>query len=119
MPHADFKVSGVIKSLKTSSPIKGIEIQLIDTQGDTLTKPVYSNESGEYVCSTTIFNENDSLILSVRDIDSIENGLYNSKDTTLHFTESELSGDNDTWNMGDIKKVVDLYLKETDENSDK
>lgn len=117
MPHASFKARGTIKAANTGEPIEGIEITISELDDYPETDTTFSDESGEYRCSTTIFSHEDSLKLSFRDVDGAENGLFIPKDTVIHYRKSELTGASGDWYLGEISKEINITLEEFDENS--
>ncbi len=117
MPHATFKISGVIRTAESNEPVEGLEVTLNNIDGDYQEKPVLTNEQGEYRCSTTVYPADGSIELRVKDIDGETNGLFDFKDTTVNYAESEISGGDGEWNAGDINRELDLLMKESNENT--
>lgn len=72
---ADIFVDGLVKSKKTGVPIKGIKVSVADNP-----QYQYTNEAGEF----SFYTESaDSKVIIFEDIDSVQNGAFIYKDTTL------------------------------------
>ena len=71
----DLFVKGQVKSKTSGLPIKGIKVSVADNVQYEIT-----DEEGKFSFYTAM---SDSLTLQFADIDSIQNGQYNNKDTVL------------------------------------
>jgi hypothetical protein len=71
----DIFIEGLVKSKKTGEPIKGIKVSVADNP-----QYQYTNDAGEF----SFYTESaDSKVIKFEDIDSIQNGAFIDKDTTL------------------------------------
>lgn len=71
----DVVIEGQVKSEETGLPIKGIKVSIEETQQYQLT-----NDDGQFSIYTAAFN---AIRVKFEDIDSIQNGAFNSRDTLL------------------------------------
>ncbi|GAF02948.1 peptidase associated/transthyretin-like domain-containing protein [Saccharicrinis fermentans] len=78
----DVRLEGKVKSAKTGLPIKGIQVSVNEEYQYTVT-----DDSGFYSFYVPFL---DSLTVSFKDIDSLENGSYLPKDTILNAREEEM-----------------------------
>ncbi len=71
----DLFVEGLVKSKTSGLPIKGIKVSVADNLQYEIT-----DENGKFSFYTEM---HDNLKIQFEDIDSIQNGLYNNRDTVL------------------------------------
>ena len=71
----DLLIEGQVKSKNSGLPIKGIKVSVADNMQYEMT-----DEEGKFSFYTGMA---EGLTLQFQDIDSIQNGLYNDKDTVL------------------------------------
>jgi putative lipoprotein (rSAM/lipoprotein system) len=113
MPHANYKIKGVVKAAKTGSPISGILVSLRDTLREKMvTDSTFSDSLGRYIFEYSDFPEI-SRILRAVDIDGNENGEFIQKDTIISIPESELTGGEGGWYHGYCEKNVDIQMDES------
>lgn len=113
MPNADFKINGNIKSENTSAIIPNIKVTMQDTSGYYSTS-VNSNESGNYEIQINDFPTDNAYLLTFEDIDSTENGEYETLDTIIEFNDTEFSGGDGSWYAGETEQELNVKLKETE-----
>ncbi len=71
----DILIEGRVRSMKTSLPVKGIKISVVDKMQYQI-----SDEDGNF----SFYTENDSVYnIKIEDIDNTQNGSFAGKDTTL------------------------------------
>lgn len=71
----DFLVEGQVKSKTSGLPIKGIKVSVTDNMQYEIT-----GENGKFSFYTEML---ENLKIQFEDVDSIQNGLYNNRDTVL------------------------------------
>ncbi len=71
----DLLIEGQVKAKTSGLPIKGVKVSVADNMQYELT-----DEEGKFSFYTEML---EGLTLQFQDIDSIQNGLYNDKDTVL------------------------------------
>lgn len=114
MPHADYKISGKVISSGNSLPVEGLRVSIRDTVAlSTLNTSAITDSDGRYSLEFTTALWNNTWHLQVKDIDSIENGLYKTKDTTVSIPQSELNKRGGRWNYGHADKTIDLKVDRT------
>lgn len=114
MPHANFKISGTVKSALSSEPVNGISV-LIYENNDTLhvKDSTLTDSYGYYSFDFSDFPTSEyKWKLCAKDIDGIENGIFSQKDTSVTIFSSELSGGDGSWNEGSAEKTIDLDLED-------
>jgi putative lipoprotein (rSAM/lipoprotein system) len=113
MPHADFKVSGMVQSSDTHQPVKGISILLRDTLWtiEAVRDTTATDSLGKYSFSFMGMSSagQNTWILQALDIDSGENGSFLPKDTIFSIPDSTLQGGHDRY-QGHGEAVIDLKL---------
>ncbi len=77
----DVLIEGQVKSLASGLPIKGIQVSVADS-----IQVSYTDDEGYFSFYTDIHND---LKLSFQDVDSVDNGRYAEKDTTLIVVERD------------------------------
>jgi len=82
----DLQIEGTITDKVTGNPIQGIKVQIGGTIQYTLT-----DESGRFYMYR--YNNHSNFQLQCSDVDSLENGIYNSYDTTVVYTSSYMNID--------------------------
>lgn len=103
MPSATYKVHGLITDKSTSSKISNIRVIMnYDT--------AYSDVNGNYEVSINDFPGDNSYTLYFQDIDSMENGKYLPKDTTIDFTDAQYTGGDGHWYKGTASKEINIKL---------
>lgn len=84
MRAVDFKISGTVRSADQSLPVKGLSVSFRDTANHSNALGSTATDSlGKY--SLEIYEAHNRLtgVLSVKDIDSVENGSFIEKDTLI------------------------------------
>lgn len=105
MPHADFIVTGKIKSAETNQEIRNIEVKI---HGNT----VKSDEYGNYEISVLGMSaDNQTFDISYTDIDGTENGEYQNLDTLVQFDNPEFTGGDGDWYEGETTTEFDIKLE--------
>lgn len=114
MPYADFKVAGTVRSTEQGLPIKGLLVSLRDTLNTSGSiDSVKTDSLGKYSLEFSDAMWDNAWILSVKDIDSIDNGSFIGKDTAISIPESDLKGSDGKRYYGQGEKSVDLNLDRT------
>lgn len=80
--HSEIRFSGLVKSKKTGTPIKGIHVSIKELGMDDIT-----NDEGEFMLFTELI---DRATLQFEDADSSENGVFIRKDTLIIEPAEEL-----------------------------
>ena len=98
--HIKAKVQGKVLDTETGAPIKGLQVSIpaLDFTAITDNEGNFVDPNGE-----RFFNECIGYDVQVNDIDSIENGLYESFDTTI--------------SASDLQNPLELKVKQHRENS--
>jgi putative lipoprotein (rSAM/lipoprotein system) len=114
MPYAKYQVSGTVLSSDQNLPVKGLFISIRDT-GSTLTArdSTMTDSLGKYSLQISDGPWNPTWDLKVKDIDSIENGSFVTKDTIISIPSSALQGGDGKWYEGHAEKTVDLKIDKT------
>jgi putative lipoprotein (rSAM/lipoprotein system) len=112
-PYADYIVKGKIVSEKDNSSIKGIQISISASAGaayTSRTEELFSDSKGNY---SVIYKEYGITQINLRfsDADGVENGSYQSVDTLMTFSKSDLTGKGSNYFMGSSEKVLNIKLK--------
>ncbi len=110
-PHADYKISGTVKSAQSQTEIPGIAV-LRYHGSDTLfyEDSTVTDSLGKY--SFTYSDGISEWTIRAKDIDGDENGNFSTKDTTISIPNSELTGGDGDWYEGSAEKTVDIDLEE-------
>lgn len=103
-PTATYKVTGTVIN-EEDQPIQNIRAVItdvpVDKEWQTAKDTAYTNSSGEFHLSKDGFPLNEvNLAIELTDIDGKENGEYKTKNNTIIFKFSELSGGDSSWNKG-------------------
>lgn len=104
-PHATFKVSGNVKSEKTSSNVPHIRVVM----GEDTT---FTDESGNYQVENMSFPDDQTFLVEFKDLDGDLNGEFQPLDTIVNFVDPEFSGGSGSWDGGETEKELDVKLKE-------
>jgi len=111
-PYADYIVKGKIVSEKDNSSIKGIQISVSASLGanTSSTEALFSDANGNY---SVMYKEYGITQINLRfsDADGVENGSYQSVDTLMTFSKSDLTGKVSNYFMGSSEKVLNIKLK--------
>jgi putative lipoprotein (rSAM/lipoprotein system) len=114
MPNADYKVSGTVLSADQNLPIKGLSISIRDTMNTSgIIDSTETDSLGRYSMQFSGFPRENTWDLKVKDIDSIENGSFITKDTIISIPESDLQEPSGNWYKGHGEKNVDLKVDRT------
>ena len=105
-PWARYKVSGKVEDKLTGKGIEHIGVFFKKEPWDT----VYTNADGEYAIEAQLFPISDSVPVTFYDTDSLTNGAYVRKDTTLYFDAGKLTGGDDSWYDGETSSQCDINL---------
>lgn len=103
-PSARFKVVGKITA-EDNSPIRHIKVVM---QHDS----AYSDEIGGYAIQTDGFPMDQEFIIQFKDVDSILNGSFQSKDTLVSFTDPQFVNGDGHWYEGEVSQTIDIKLKQ-------
>jgi putative lipoprotein (rSAM/lipoprotein system) len=111
-PYADYIVKGKVVSEKDNSSIKGIQIRVSASIGGytTQTAALLSDKNGNYSVLYSDYNIT-QVNLSFNDVDGAENGSFQSVDTLMTFSKSDLTGKDSNYYMGSSEKVLNIKLK--------
>jgi len=112
MPHADYAISGTVRSADTNVPIGGLFVSGADSLDTAYLLDTATTDSlGMYSLEFTSAQAKSTWLLRVTDVDSIENGSFMEKDTVISIPESDLRGANGSWYQGHGEKVVDMRVE--------
>ena len=104
VPSANFILNGNIKSTTTEQPINNIKVTM---RSDT----AISDENGTFSIKINDFPENQTYNVTIEDIDSIQNGHFENKDTTVTFPDNNfVGGEDDDWYEGETQQNISIYL---------
>lgn len=107
IPHADYKISGIVKSSDNNLPVKGLLVSIRDTaEMITIDNSTTTDISGMYSLEFSSPVKKNTWKLNVKDIDSTENGSFNTMDTVISIPEDESNG----WGG---EAIVDLKIDKT------
>ncbi len=107
MPHADYIFKGYVKSDKTSDPIKNIRIT-IENFGD---RVFTTTDNGAYNFEYYNVDITTDWQFKFEDTDSIENGLFENKDTIITFNPGFLHDYDGNWYAGRIESDIIITMK--------
>jgi putative lipoprotein (rSAM/lipoprotein system) len=112
-PYAEYIVNGKVVSERDNSSIKGIQIRISSSHGKNTsnTEALSSDTNGNYSVMYTEYGI-DQINLSFEDVDGPENGSFQSVDTLMTFSKSDLSGKVGSWFMGSSEKILNIKLKQ-------
>ena len=111
MPHTDYKVSGTILSSDQNLPVKGLMVSIRDMMNTSgIIDSTKTDSAGRYSLQFSSAPWDSTWELKVKDIDSIENGSFITKDTIISIPESEFIEPSDNWNQGHAEKNIDLWI---------
>lgn len=103
VPHADFKVKGIVKSAFDDEVIEGIRVSLnYDT--------AYTGQDGNYLVVHTSVPSTTVLHINFQDTDGNENEAYLSFDTTIVFENPVFTGGDGNWYEGYTEKTLNVKL---------
>lgn len=105
-PVATYKVSGNVSD-ENDNQLQGIRVVL---RNDTS----FTNENGVYSVQANDFPGEISFPIAFSDVDGDTNGRFQSKDTSLTFTDPEFINGDGEWNQGETSKDFDIKLKNED-----
>lgn len=116
MPHADFKISGVVVDEATLESIENIQVimqdpEMIDIHSDTC----YTDINGMYELKLIDLADEKSFIFKCLDIDGTANGDYESLDSTVRFENPEFINSSGNWYRGEASKTIIVKLVAKDE----
>lgn len=90
-PEAEFEVKATVLS-DDNSPIKGLQVQLLDEKGKVVKDTEYTNRRGEVELEEEIhFLNNQERKVRVVDVDGAQNGLWENKEITVRVKDSYVS----------------------------
>jgi putative lipoprotein (rSAM/lipoprotein system) len=105
VPNAKFIVNGKVESSLDSSPIK--HIRVIMQFDSTLT-----DDDGNYtIANNYVFPGSHTFDIRFHDVDSMDNGIYENKDTIVTFTNPKFTKGNGHWYEGETSKEFNVKLK--------
>jgi len=104
VPSARFIVNGTVSEDNTEQVIEGIRVTMhYDT--------VFTDENGEYRIATTDWPGDHIFAIRFEDIDSVQNGLFSTLDTSAVFTNPEFENGDDSWYQGQVEQELNIKLK--------
>ncbi|MBN1819979.1 MAG: radical SAM-associated putative lipoprotein [Prolixibacteraceae bacterium] len=104
-PHADYILSGEVKSAKTGQPVPQIKVKAgYDS--------TFTDNSGRYVITYVGFLMEDSLHVQFIDTDGATNNEYMPLDTVAFYSDADFSGGDGHWFKGTAYQELDVLLKE-------
>lgn len=90
-PEAEFEVKATVLS-DDNSPVKGLQVQLLDEKGKVVKDTEYTNRRGEVELEEEIhFLNNQERKVRVVDVDGAQNGLWENKEITVRVKDSYVS----------------------------
>jgi putative lipoprotein (rSAM/lipoprotein system) len=102
--EADFEVSGTVLSADQNLPIKGLSVSIRDTSSiSQIIDSTMTDSLGRYSLQFFRPPGDNTWDLKVKDVDSVENGLFATKDTIISIPLSDLK-------EGHGEKSVDLKM---------
>lgn len=111
MLHASYKISGTVISSDNNLPVKGLKVSIRDTTASSISNTsIFTDSDGRYSLEFKTDLWSNTWNLQAKDIDSTENGLYETKDTTVSIPKEELEEGDGKWNYGHVDKTVDLKI---------
>ena len=123
-PHADYTVKGAVFNKTTGKPIEGIRVGYgcescpvpeygVRPTPYVLKSHVLTNAKGEFKLTDSFFPEkNQTLPVSVEDVDGEKNGLFQSEYLQVDFSKAEHSGKQKSWYKGEYTVTVNVELNE-------
>jgi len=118
MPHADYKLKGVITDKETSSSIENIRVIRHTNSEWIMNDTVYTDAEGKYAFEFVDFPPlpEKGLLLKVEDIDGEENGgFFESKEIDVDFTQVEKVEKGDgRWYAGKFVITKNIELNRID-----
>jgi|WetSurMetagenome_2_1015567.scaffolds.fasta_scaffold04603_7 putative lipoprotein (rSAM/lipoprotein system) len=115
MPYADYQISGTVLSADQDAPVKGLSVSLRDTlNASAITDSGVTDSLGRYSLQFSGAPWENTWVLKVRDVDSIENGSFRAKDTVISIPESDLREPSGNWYEGHGEKIVDVKIARND-----
>lgn len=119
-PHATFELKGTVKSSTDNRPIGNIKVVLEEDTASTQEHPhiryatIYTGNDGAYAHSQTIFpfgNQGRRLKIKYEDIDSTENGEFQSLDTVITIEPTDFNGKDGSRYAGKATKEINVSLR--------
>lgn len=119
-PHATFELKGTVKSSTDDQPIGNIKVVLEEDTSYTQEPPhigdvtIYTGNDGTYAHSQTTFpfgNQGRRLKIKYEDIDSTENGEFQSLDTIIMLESTDFKGEDGGWYAGKATKEINVSLR--------
>jgi putative lipoprotein (rSAM/lipoprotein system) len=112
MPHADYTISGTVRSADANLPVFGLFVSIRDTLDTAYILDTAATDSlGMYSLEFSTAPWKSTWLLRVKDVDSMENGPFIEKDTVISIPESDLRGASGSWYEGHGEKVVDVKVE--------
>ena len=106
-PNADYIFRGIVKSEKTSDPIKNIRVT-IENFGN---KAINTNDVGVYDLEYYNVDITTDWYFKFEDIDSTQNGLFENKDTLITLNSGFLHDYDGNGYSGRIESDIIITLK--------
>ena len=103
-PYATFKVNGKVTD-EADNEISGIRVEMY---GDT----TLTDEDGNFNVEASEFPGSADFQIIFEDIDSSENGSYQTADTVVSFVDPEFENGGDSWYEGETSTEFNIQLKE-------
>jgi putative lipoprotein (rSAM/lipoprotein system) len=114
MPNADYKISGTVSSADQNLPIRGLLVSIADTLDPLrIIDSTKTDSVGKYSLQFSGAPWENTWHLKAKDIDSVANGSFAAKDTTISIPESDLKEPSGNWYKGHGEKDVDLKVDRT------
>lgn len=101
-PNANFKINGKIVSTLNSQAIPDIKVTINE-------QVAYSSETGDYQMTINDFPTTQTFQISFKDVDGLENGEFQDRDTSITFTDPEFVN-GDGWYEGEISQEFNINL---------
>jgi len=109
IPPSTFVIKGLVLSEKNDKPIKDIKVDFIHKKH--VTHDFVTNSKGEFFFYIDEKNMEDTLFISVIDVDGNENGSFQQKDTLFKGNYKELKRIKNSNIDGNGEIPFNIYLK--------
>jgi len=100
-PYADFKINGTVTN-QESEKVTGIKVKVERDSS-------YTDSEGNYDITVESFPKDQNFSIQFSDVDGVENGTYQTLDTTVVFIDPEFKN-GDGWYEGETSKEFDVKL---------
>jgi putative lipoprotein (rSAM/lipoprotein system) len=104
-PYADFLLKGTVKSKTDQSVLPDIKVTMA-------ANTVQTNGAGFFqVAVNGIFPEAHTFNVNFHDLDTLANGNFKDKDTTISFPGTNFTGGDGAWYEGTEIKTTEVFLE--------